>query len=140
MLKNFLGSLSLSPYKSDVWNKWFTCAYQVKNKLRLLIEKLIKRFQHDENGPIAALNIDCLKAPIGSGNIVESMPLHLPHDIGVFPFQDIFYGLIEVFPMNNGRWSIPELSKIRCFWKRVITIDRNKLSQTFYASQQSNKL
>ena len=87
MLKNFLGSLSLSPYKSDVWNKWLTCAYQIKNKLHLFIEKLIERFLHDENGPTAALSIDCLKPPIGSGNILESIPSHLPHDIGVFLYK-----------------------------------------------------
>ena len=36
--------------------------------------------------------------------------------------------------MKNGRWSIPELSKIRDAFEKVINIDRNKLSQVFYAS------
>ena len=47
---------------------------------------------------------------------------------------------IKVLPMKNGRWSITALSKIRDAFERVITIDRNKLSQAFYASQQSNEL
>ena len=42
--------------------------------------------------------------------------------------------------MKNGRWSVPELPKIRDTFERVITIDGNKLSQAFYASQQSNEL
>ena len=49
------------------------------------------------NQKISALSIDCLKPPIGSGNILEFIPSHLPHDIGVFPFQDTFYGPIEVY-------------------------------------------
>ena len=57
----------------------------------------------------------------------------------MFPFQDIFYGPIEVLPMKNGRWSVPELPKIRDAFERIITIDRNKLSQVFYASQQSSE-
>ena len=36
--------------------------------------------------------------------------------------------------------SIPELSKIRDAFERVITIDRNKLSQAFSASQHGNEL
>ena len=140
MLKNFWASLSPPACESDVLNKWFACVYQIKNKQCLFIGKSIERFLHDENGPIAALSIDCLKPPIGSGNILESIPSHLPHDIGVFPFQDIFYGPIEVLPMKNGRWSIPALSKIRDAFERVITTDRNKLSQAFYASQQSNEM
>ena len=57
----------------------------------------------------------------------------------MFPVQNIFYGPIEVLPMKNGRWSVPELSKIRDAFGRVLTIDRNKLFQAFYASQQSNE-
>ena len=94
MLKIFWASLSPPACKSDILNKWFTCVYQIKNKPHLFIRKLIKIFLHDENGPTAALSIDCLKLLIGSGNILESIPLHLPCDIGVFPFQDIFYGPI----------------------------------------------
>ena len=40
---------------------------------------------------------------------------------------------MKVLPMKNGDWSVPELSKIRD------DFDRNKLSQAFYASQQSNE-
>ena len=101
---------------------------------------MVEGFLHDEIDPIAALSIDCLKPPIGSRNILESIPSHLLRDIGVLPFQDIFYGSIEVLTMKNVRWCIPALSKIRDALERVITIDRNKLSQAFYASQQSNGL
>ena len=88
---------------------------------------------------ISVLSIDYLKPPIGSGNILEFIPSHLPHDIGVFPFQDTFYGPIEVLPMKDGWWNIPALSKIRDAFERITTIDRSKLSQAFYASQQSDK-
>ena len=57
----------------------------------------------------------------------------------MFPFQDTFYGPIEVLPMKDGWWSIPELPKIRDAFERITTIDRSKLSQAFYASQQSDK-
>ena len=127
MLKNFWAIF-------DILNKRYACVYQIKNKLHLFIAKSIERFLHDENGPLAALSINSLKPPIGSGNVLESIPSHLPCDIGVFPFQDIFYGPTEVLPMKNGRWSIPELSKIRDAFEKVINIDRNTLSQVFYAS------
>ena len=90
MLKNFYESLILPASKSDILNKWFACVYQIKNKPCLFIEKLIKRFLHDENGLIATPSIGCLKPPIGSGNIIECIPLHLPCDINAFLFQDIF--------------------------------------------------
>ena len=137
-LKNFWESLSPSAWETDVLNKWFACVYQIQNKC-LFIGKSIERFLHDNNGPIAVPCTDCLKPPIGSGNNFKSIPSYLPHDIGVFPFQDIFYGPIEVLLMKNGRWSVPELPKTRDALERVITIDRNKLSQAFYASQQSNE-
>ena len=57
----------------------------------------------------------------------------------MFPFQDTFYGPIEVLPMKDGWWSIPELPKIRDAFEKITTIDRSKLSQAFYASQQSDK-
>ena len=58
----------------------------------------------------------------------------------MFPVQNIFYGPIEVLPMKNGRWSVPELSKIRdAFGRNKMLFDRNKLFQAFYASQQSNE-
>ena len=68
----------------------------------------------------------------------ESIPLHLPHDIVASPFQNMLWA-IEVLSLKNGRCSVPELPKIRDAFERVITTDRNKLPQTFYASQQSNK-
>ena len=57
----------------------------------------------------------------------------------MFPFQDLFYGLLKVLPMKNGRRSIPELSKVKDAFERVTTIDRNKLSQAFCASQESGE-
>ena len=104
MLKNFWAI-------SDVLNKWYACAYQIKNKLQLFIVKSIERFLHYENVQLAALSIDCLKPPVGSGNILESIPSHLPCDIGVFPFQDIFYGPTEVLSIKNDRWSIQNCHK-----------------------------
>ena len=59
MLNNFWASLSSPACESDVLNKWFASVYQIKNKLLLFVGKLIERFLHDENGPIAALSIDC---------------------------------------------------------------------------------
>ena len=96
---------------SDVLNKWYACVYQIKNKLQLFIVKSIERFLHYENVQLAALSIDCLKPPVGSGNILESIPSHLPCDIGVFPFQDIFYGPTEVLSIKNDRWSIQNCHK-----------------------------
>ena len=40
-----------------------------KKKPCLFIWKLIERFLHYKNGPIAAHSIGCLKPPIGSGNV-----------------------------------------------------------------------
>ena len=94
---------------------------------------MIERFLHDENGPVGGHSIDCVKPPIGSGNILKSIYSDSCLDIGLFPFQDIFYGLIKVLPIKNGKW------KIRDSVERVITIDRSKLSQAFYASQQSEE-
>ena len=74
MLKNFWASLRPPACKSDALNKWFDCVYQIKNKPCLFIGKSIEGFLHDENGPIAALSIDCWKHPIGSANILESIP------------------------------------------------------------------
>ena len=84
-----------------------------------------ERFLLDENGPIATLSIDCLKPPIDSENILESIHSHLPRDIGYMRVSISRYILFadRVFPMKNGRWSVPELSKIIDSFERVITID-----------------
>lgn len=112
-----------------------------KSKINhIFIEKLMETLLHDKNSPIADLSINCLKPPIGWGNILESIHLDSACDIGLCPFQDIFYGLIKVLPIKNSRGLVPELSKIGDAIERVLTIDRNKLSQAFNASQQSNKL
>ena len=115
MLNNFWASLSPPACKSDVLNKWSACVYQIKNKQCLFIGKSIERFLHDENGPIAALSIDCLKPPIGSGNILESIPSHLPHDIGVSISRYILWANRGI---TNEEWQM-EYSRIvknkRCF-------------------------
>ena len=138
MLKNFCESLILPACESDVLNKWFACVYQIKNKPCLFIGKSIKRFLHDENGLIAASSIGCLKPPAGSGNILECIPSHLPCDIDVFPFQDIFY--VEVLWANKeSQVRCSRIAKnMRCFCKNY-NHQEKQLSQAFYVSQQSNK-
>ena len=64
-------------------NDWFAYVYQIKNKPCFFTGKSIERFLHGENGPIAAVSIDYLKPPIGSGNILEFIPSHLHCDIGI---------------------------------------------------------
>ena len=81
----------------------------------------------DENGKVAALQIDCLKRHVGSCTILDSIPEHLPRDIYIYPAHNIINGPLDIVPMRNNRWIVVDYERIKDFFEVVILIDSEKI-------------
>ena len=74
---------------SDIKGKWVAVIYNTKKRSMLLIGKILKRFLVEKDGDVDCFEIKFLKPKVGSGNILEDTPKHLPDDIS----SDIQYYL-----------------------------------------------
>ena len=74
------------PDENDIKGKWYAFIYQKEDRKKskiLYIGKLLRRFLVDKDGPIASIEVKCLKPKFGSGIVLEETPNHLPPDIFV---------------------------------------------------------
>ena len=85
-------------------------------------------FLTDKNGVINFLQIDCLKQDVGSGNILESVPAHLPRDVYMCPVHDIIGGFLKVIPVKKH--TLLHMEKIKKRYQEMIKIDRQLLYLT----------
>ena len=83
----------------------------------------------DENGPIEAMLMQCLKVNCGTGMRMEATPPHLPPDEFMCPLHDIIYGPLEVNPIGRGSrfFDVPNYQKVVEQFNAVKNMDRNKL-------------
>lgn len=131
-------SLSPPAEESDVIQKWYGCIYETKGKSRLYVGKAIRRFLIECNGPISAMEIECLKPHVGLDSILESVPEHLGRDIEVFPVHNIIGGPIEMLPLKNNRWNVPSYPQLKKKFEEYLKVDRKALFTKFQivANQQ----
>ena len=85
----------------------------------------------DKDGPISALEIDCLKPHVGCDSILESVPEHLGRDIDVFPTPNIIGGPLEVHPLKGGRWNVPSYQELKKTYNKYCAINREALFTKF---------
>ena len=85
-------------------------------------------FLTDKNGVINFLQIDCLKQDVGSGNILESIPAHLPRDVYMCPVHDTIGGFLKVIPVKKH--TLLHMEKIKKRYQEMIKIDRQLLYLT----------
>ena len=87
------------PNKEDeVMGKWFGVVYCGGKVLMLHVAKLLRHFLDDENGPVASAEMECHMAKVGSGDVLQATPFHLPRDTAIFSLQDVISGPLLVIP------------------------------------------
>ena len=86
----------------------------------------MKRFLSDEGGDVTDLEIDCLKLNTGSSCILEQTPEHLP-DRYVFSIQDVIAGPLNVEPVKNRCFKVPDYFKVKSLFSILKDIDREHI-------------
>ena len=73
------------PHKEvDIIGKWFGVVYRGGKKPMLHVAKVIRRFLDDEDGHVTSVEMECLMAKVGSGDVLQASPDHLGRDISIF--------------------------------------------------------
>ena len=121
---------SVSPpiEQQDVLNLWDGVIYEGKKKTSLYIGKVTRRFLEDENGPAHGLEIDCLKPHVGQGNVLASVPDHMPRDLDFFPVCNIISGRLRVEPLKGSKWRVPKFAAGKRVFNDVKSINRRELA------------
>ena len=115
----------LSPPSKEediIEEKWFAVIYAKKRTQHLFVAKANHRFLVDEGGQVDTVLLTCLKPKIGSGNILEETPKHLPHDQDMFNLSDVIYGSIEAIQYGSDKFNIPKYDYVK-------TVNRVKMLQ-----------
>ena len=118
--------------EEDIVNQWFAVIYWHKKKQSLFIGKAKRRFLQDVNGPTAAIEVECLKAHVGSGTVLQSTPSHLPKDVDIFAIHNVMsVPLSNVQPLKGDRWNVPNYPLLRESFDVVSKIDRKEEHKKF---------
>ena len=95
----------------------------------LYIGKAVRRFLHDENGPVESILIRCLKLKVGSGTVLEDAPAHQPPDESSFLLSEIIDGPLVVTPKGSKIFEVPQYDQIQEHFRQTLKLDRTKLNQ-----------
>ncbi|CAK8690374.1 unnamed protein product [Clavelina lepadiformis] len=123
--------LSVSPpiEEQDVLNQWYRVIDEgKKKKTSLYIGKVTRRFLEDENGPVHGLEIDCLKPHVGQGNVLKSVPDHMPSDIDFFPVCNIISGPLRVEPLEGSKWHVSKFAAVKRVFNDAKSINKRELA------------
>ena len=79
--------------------------------------KLLHHFLDDENGPVASVEMECLMAKVGSGDVL----------------QDVISGLLLVIPKarDSRLYQVQGYENLKSLFKIYQTIDKDLLMETF---------
>ena len=79
--------------------------------------KLLRHFLDDENGPVASVEMECLMAKVGSGDVL----------------QDVISGLLLVIPKarDSRLYQVQGYENLKSLFKIYQTIDKDLLMETF---------
>ena len=123
MLKKTWESLSPPNKEEDLVGKWYGVIYESKRCSMLFVGKILRRFLHDEEGPVDSVEIRCMKPKIGSGTILEDTPAHCP-DVSTFQLTDVIFGPLNVVPLKGNKFDVPEYEKVVEHFNIVKNIER----------------
>ena len=90
--------------------------------------KANRRFLEDKNGPVENIIMTSLKPKVGSGNLLEDTPKHLPADEAQFDMSNIIAGPLEVIPKGPTHILAPCYEDLKCHVELVKNIDRASLA------------
>ena len=72
---------SSPPTKEEqVTGSWYAIIYDGTKARMLYVGEVLKRFLAEDDGPVTALEVRCLKTKVGSGTKLERNPNHLGND------------------------------------------------------------
>ena len=110
-------AISPSIKKDEVMDKWFGVVYHGGKVPILHVAKLLCHFLDDENGLVASVEMECLMAKVGSGNVL----------------QDVISGLLLVIPKarNSRLYQVQGDENLKSFFKIYQTIDKDLLMEAF---------
>ncbi len=113
--------------ESTIIKKWYAVCYQGKRSETLFVAKASRRFLKDKDGPVDSILMKCLKPKIGSGNILEDTPKHLPADEATFSISDVIAGPLEVIPKGATQFIVLCYENVKSKFELVKKIDRTCL-------------
>ena len=123
-LKETWKSLSPPINETDIIGKWYGLSWTTKRSTTLFVGKLVRRFLVDQNGPVDSFIMRCLKPKVGSGNILEETPSHLPPDESHFPLCDVIAGPLHVFPKGSTRLEVLMYNELKKHFDIVSKLNR----------------
>lgn len=76
-------------------------------------EQSVVQQWYEENPFVSGsgIEIHCVKLHVRTDTVLEYVPTHLHHGIGVFPIHNIIDGPIEVTPLKARKWNIPTFER-----------------------------
>ena len=118
--------LSPSVREEEIQGKWFAVAYSGKRRQTLIIGKVLRRFLVEKDGAVECLEMKFLKPKVGSGNVLEDTPKHLP-DIENIPLKDVIAGPLEVTPHGTSHFIVLNYQALSRNFAVVSKVDRVNL-------------
>ena len=129
-LFEFWKSVSLPVPENDVKGKWFCAIYENGCRKSLYIGRAMKRFLEDGDGPVTALELDCLMPRVGNDCILEGYPPG-QGDPYMFPIEDVLGGFLAVQPAPQKKWRVEDIYKMEAFYEKVKDANRKEWLQQF---------
>ena len=119
--------------ESELQQTWCACAYSANKKKIFYIDRILKSFLKDVDGPCTRVEIDgCVKEQSGTFGIYENVPSHLPQDIDILEAKDVICLAIMTL-MKGGKWKLENSKEIRDIFA-LKTFDRIVEFDNFVAS------
>ena len=95
------------------------------SQLVSIFGRMKKTFLNGEGGKVLALELDCLELKLGvAENILREAKRK---DVDVFPVKEIICGLLQMNPLNGGRWECPSYETVPKHFEEVKKLDRHLL-------------
>ena len=129
-LFEFWKSVSLPVPENDIKGKWFCAIYENGCRKSLYIGRAMKRFLEDGDGPVTALELDCLMPRVGNDCILEGYPPG-QGDPYMFPIEDVLGGFLAVQPAPQKKWRVEDIYKMEAFYEKVKDANRKEWLQQF---------
>ena len=72
-------------------------------------------------------------AKVGSGDVLQATPFHLPRDTAIFPLQDVISGPLLVIPKarDSRSYQVQGYENWKSLFKIYQAIDKDLLMETF---------
>ena len=120
-----------TPNKEDeVMGKWFGVVSRGRKVPVLHVAKLLHRLLNYEDGPVASVEMECLMAKVGPGDVLQATSFHLPCDIAIFPLEDVISGP-RIQARDSRSYQVQGYENLKSLFKIYQTVDKDLLMEAF---------